>query len=126
MNESLETKSEIKDEILVCCDCSNEFIFYKGEQEFFKLRESEMKQQNPTAEFKIPKRCKICRKKYKAERSKLISVQLLEKKRFEENRSDFERWKQQISDLKDGINSNGGISSYSIVSEHIKIDIVPI
>jgi CxxC-x17-CxxC domain-containing protein len=47
-----------EDKTLVCEDCSNEFIFTAGEQEFFQAK-------GYTTE---PKRCKDCRRKRREER----------------------------------------------------------
>lgn len=41
---------ELKDRILICCDCENEFVFTAGQQEFF-LKHS----------LTAPKRCKRCK-----------------------------------------------------------------
>jgi CxxC-x17-CxxC domain-containing protein len=47
-------KTEFQDKILICRDCSKEFIFTAGEQEFFV-----------TKNFHAPARCKECRMKRK-------------------------------------------------------------
>ncbi|RZN14186.1 MAG: cytochrome C551 [Methanosarcinales archaeon] len=47
----------MEDKTLTCQDCSEEFIFTAGEQEFFEEKG-----------FDEPKRCKECRDKKKAEK----------------------------------------------------------
>ena len=47
-------KTEFQDKALICRDCSKEFIFTAGEQEFFV-----------TKKFHTPTRCKECRTKRK-------------------------------------------------------------
>lgn len=51
------TESNFEDKTLVCKECGNEFLFTKGEQEFYAER-------NLTNE---PKRCKSCRDARKSE-----------------------------------------------------------
>ena len=46
------------DSNLTCMDCSNPFIFTEKEQEFFNQMQ-----------FSVPKRCKNCRVKRKAEKN---------------------------------------------------------
>lgn len=92
-----ERNDEFQDRILKCQDCENEFIFYRGEQIFFQQREEEMRAKDPTAKFEPPKRCKICRRKHKAERQRILSVQQSEKVRLEEAKPQMEGWKQQLA-----------------------------
>ena len=46
------------DETLICIDCQNPFEFTEGEKQFFKDRN-----------LQVPKRCKDCRAKRRAQRS---------------------------------------------------------
>ncbi len=49
---------DLEDKTLVCCDCSEEFVFTMDEQEFYIEKGFENE----------PKRCKPCRQKKKAQR----------------------------------------------------------
>lgn len=52
-------KEQMQDEMLVCRDCGNEFVFTKAEQAFFKEKGFE----------KEPVRCPACRRARKQEKA---------------------------------------------------------
>ena len=56
---------ELTDKKLKCGSCSSEFIFTKGEQEFYLEKA-----------FSEPKRCKVCRKDRKRDKRKKRKVLL--------------------------------------------------
>jgi len=49
-NNQFSHYNEFEDRTLNCCDCHKDFVFDKGEQEFFQRKE-----------FSDPRRCKPCR-----------------------------------------------------------------
>ena len=96
MTTNNSAAEELRDKVLKCQDCGEDFIFYRGEQLFFRQREQEMQTGNPAAKFAPPKRCKICRKRNKAERIEIMQVQAKEKERLERERPRMQEWKRRI------------------------------
>jgi hypothetical protein len=52
------TKIELKNRILTCVECGEEFVFTVGAQEYFQEK----------GFHQSPKRCKACHAKYKREK----------------------------------------------------------
>lgn len=57
--DTQEKEYDVPDMMLECQDCKQEFIFEEGEQAFFESKG-----------YTPPKRCKPCRDKKKAQRSR--------------------------------------------------------
>ncbi len=51
-------RTELKNRILICVECGEEFVFTVGAQEYFQEK----------GYHQSPKRCKACHSKYKREK----------------------------------------------------------
>ncbi len=118
----------LQDMILTCIDCKQEFVWLVGEQQFYKQCAPAWKRDNPTTRIGPPKRCKICRRKYKAElahRKRVKEVYRKQQKRVAEHKPDMQRWQSEIEAGTQGRAAYVLAQSAVVVDEFANVQISP-
>lgn len=121
-----QSDEQLQDMILKCIDCKEDFVWLVGEQQFYRKCAPAWKRDNPNTRIGPPKRCKICRRKYKAElvhRKRVKEVYRNQQKRIADRKPDMQRWQSEIESVSDRRPAYVLAQSFAILYEFVNLQV---